>query len=272
MIDPSTLHRSGRDPGVPGWAAVTAASVAWLVSAVALTGVVVRISAAGWDQALFLVVLCGLGPAVVFVIRRLRSARQNRALLPPEVLERRFHGSLAAITDTERRSLRSIGAGSFEVATRTGVLLAGLTALPGVRVFLGVRPAGTAMPPIPHAIFAGRQLVLVESVAWPGGCYRIAPSGDVLCDDVYIGQSVNTLAEAVRHWRRILPRSYGVTAKVVVHPPPDGAVALPETDGDITWLLADEAADGIRCHITAGGRTPHRSVVAALVSATSGPT
>lgn len=216
-------------------------------------------------------VLCGSGPLAVWLTRRVRAARDARELLPPAVLERRYHGSLAVITDTERRSLRSIGASSYDVAARTGVLLAGLTALPGVRIFLGVRPAGTHLPPTPHAVSAGRHLVLVESVAWPPGSYRVAPSGEVLCDGVYIGQSVRPLRDAVRHWRRALPRGSRVTAKVVVHSPPDGAVALPRTaDGDVSWLLACDAAAEIREHIAADARPPHRSTVAALVSATAG--
>jgi hypothetical protein len=241
-----------------------------LVTAAAATGVAVRIGAGGWDASLSWLVLCGSGPLAVWVTRRVRAARDARALLPPDVLERRYHGSLAVITDTERRSLRSIGASSYDVAARTGVLLAGLTALPGVRIFLGVRPAGTHLPPTPHAVSAGRHLVLVESGAWPPGSYRVTPSGEVLCDEVYIGQSVRPLRDAVRHWRRALPRGSRVTAKIVVHPPPDGAVALPRTaDGDVAWLLARDAAADIREHISADARPPHRSTVAALVSATA---
>jgi hypothetical protein len=267
MIDPATLRRSERRYA---WrAGVAVESAAWLVTAAALTGVAVRIGSGGWDVSLSWLVLCGSGPLAVWVTRRVRAARDARALLPPEVLERRYHGSLAVITDSERRSLRSIGASSYDVAARTGVLLAGLTAVPGVRIFLGVRPAGTHLPPTPHAVSAGRHLVLVESVAWPPGCYRIAPTGEVLCDEVYIGQSVRPLRDVVRHWRRMLPRGSRVTAKVVVHPPPGGTVALPRTDGDVTWLLARDAEADIREHIASDSRPPHRSTVAALVSASA---
>jgi hypothetical protein len=268
MIDPATLRRSERR--FTWRSGVAAEAVAWLVTAAALVAVARRIADEGWDVSLPWLILCGSGPSAVWATRRIRAARAARKLLPPHVMVRRYHGSLAVITDSERRSLRSIGASSYDVAARTGVLLAGLTALPGVRIFLGVRPAGTHLPPTPHAVSAGRQLVLVESVAWPPGSYRIAPSGDVLCDDVYIGQSVGPLRDAVRHWRRTLPRGCRVTAKVVVHPAADGQVALPgNADGDVSWLLACEAEADLRRHISVDPREPHRSTVAALVSATA---
>lgn len=268
MIDPATSRRSER--GFAWRAGVAAESVAWLVTVAALAVVTVRVGTGGWDASLSWLVLCGSGPSAVWVARRVRAARDARALLPPDVLERRYHGSLAVIRDTERRSLRSIGASSYDVAARTGVLLAGLTAVPGVRIFLGVRPAGTHLPPTPHAVSAGRHLVLVESVAWPPGCYQVAASGEVLCDDVYIGQSVRPLRDAVRHWRRSLPRGSRVTARVVVHPPYGAKVALPRgADGDIGWLLAEEAEADIRQYISTDRRPPHRSTVAALVSATA---
>lgn len=267
MIDPTTPRPSERRFA---WrAGVAAESVAWLVTATAVAVVTVRVSTGGWDASLSWLALCGSGPSAVWVTRRVRAARDARALLPPEVFERRYHGSLAVIRDTERRSLRSIGASAYDVAARTGVLLAGLSAVPGVRIFLGVRPAGTHLPPTPHAVSAGRQLVLVESVAWPPGCYRVGASGEVLCDGVYIGQSVRPLRDAVRHWRRSLPRGSRVTARVVVHPPHGATVALPPgADADIAWLLAEEAEAGIRQHISAGRRPPHRGTMAALVRAT----
>lgn len=268
MMDPATLRRSERH--FTGRAGIAAEVLAWLVTSAALVAVARRIGAGGWDTSLWWLVLCGSGPSVVWATRRVRAARADRALLPPDVLERRYHGSLAVITDSERRSLRSIGASSYDVAARTGVLIAGLTTLPGVRIFLGVRPPGTHLPPTPHAVSAGRHLVLVESVAWPPGSYRIAPSGEVLCDGVYIGQSVRPLRDAVRHWRRTLPRGSRVLAKVVVHPADGGSVTLPaDTDGDVAWLLARDAEADLRRQISIDPRQPHRSTVAALLSATA---
>src|SRR5262245_18968765 len=115
MIDPSTLEGASRPTGRMSRAAVAAERVAWLVTGIALAGVVLRVPGEGWVEALAWLAVCGSGPLVIWLVRHLRSARQARALLPPEILERRFHGSLAVITDTERRSLRSIGAGSLEV-------------------------------------------------------------------------------------------------------------------------------------------------------------
>src|SRR6516162_8910334 len=89
---------------------------------------------------------------------------------PATALPGRCHGSLDVITDSERRGLRPIGTTAREVAARTGALLNDLLALPGVRIFQGVRPdAAPDMPRIPHAVSAGRQLILIESVAWPPG-------------------------------------------------------------------------------------------------------
>src|SRR5438876_846979 len=96
---------------------------------------------------------------------------------PAVWLSRRCHGSLDTVTDSERRALRPIGTTAQEAASRTSDLLAGLLASPGVRIFQGVRPAAAGLPRIPHAVSSGRQLVLVESVAWPAGQYATTPAG-----------------------------------------------------------------------------------------------
>ncbi|MBB5112520.1 hypothetical protein FHU28_002359 [Micromonospora echinospora] len=122
------------------------------------------------------------------------------------------------VADGEHRSLRSIYATTRQTATRTAMLLAGLTDLPGVRIFQGIRTADGSAPPLPHAVSRGRHLILVESVAWPGGWYGAAPDGRIHCDGVYIGRSIGPLSTAVNWWSRQLPGGHRVSAMVVVHP------------------------------------------------------
>ena len=70
-------------------------------------------------------------------------------------------------------------------------MLGELPAGPGVRIFQGVRPAAAEdLPRIPHAISAGRRLILIESVAWPPGRYQARADDRIHCDGTYIGQSV----------------------------------------------------------------------------------
>lgn len=167
-------------------------------------------------------------------------------------LASRYHGSLEAITDSERRALRPIGTTERDVAERTGELLAGLLDRPGLWAFQGIRPTTADSPRIPHAISAGRQLVLVESVAWPPGRYTTTPLGRIHCDGVYIGQSVAPLLAAVEHWRATLSRSHQVGALVVVHPTAQGTLALPAvTACGLAW---SRACDAVRYLV---GLLPH---------------
>jgi hypothetical protein len=189
---------------------------------------------------------------------------------PATLLSRRFYGSLGAITDSERRALRSIGLTAQEVAARTGGLLAASLALPGVRIFQGVRPATADVPRIPHAINSGSRVILVESVAWPPGRYVVMPTGRIHCDDVYIGQSVRPLISAVRHWRSTLPRGHRVSAMVVVHPTSDGGLALPAPQGrDLAWTRAATAVCDIRACLPPGRQRVSIRAVAALIAATA---
>ncbi|GAA2644780.1 hypothetical protein [Paractinoplanes durhamensis] len=138
----------------------------------------------------------------------------------------RLRGSLERLTDDENRSLRPIGMSVREAAARTGVLLDRLADTPGVRlVAAGVLVAAGA-PRIGFAVISASHLLLVESVAWPAGAYTVTPQGFVLCDGVYIGQSVHTLAGSVRTLRRVAGRRV-VGAVVVVHPSGPGTPSLP---------------------------------------------
>lgn len=191
---------------------------------------------------------------------------------PATVAPDRWHGSLDTITDSERRTLRPIGTTAQEVAARTGVLLGALPAGAGVRIFQGVRPAAAEdLPRIPHAICAGRQLILVESVAWPPGRYQVGQAGRIHCDGMYIGQSVLPLVNAARYWRATLPRGHRVSALVVVHPTGEGDLVLPAgTAAELAWTSAGDAAAAIRVRLPRSRPPGSARAVAALIAATTG--
>lgn len=182
----------------------------------------------------------------------------------------RWHGSLASITDSERRALRPIDITAREAAARTGDILAGLSALPGVHIFQGVRSARADLPRIPHAISAGRHVVLVESVAWPPGQYASAATGRVYCDGAYIGQSVRQLSAAVRCWRESLPSGHRVTGLVVVHSCTRGELTLPHAASrEIAWTRAEDADVAIRSLLPRRLSQGSLRAIAALVIATA---
>lgn len=188
---------------------------------------------------------------------------------PTVIMSRRSYGNLETITDSERCALRSIGRTAREVAATTGSLLADLLAQPGVRIFQGVRSPNTNMPRIPHAISAGRRLLLVESVAWPPGRYATTDAGRICCDGVYIGQSVRPLITAVHHWRETLPRGHRVSAVVIVHPTCEGHLALPTaTGGDLRWTHVGNTTCDIRAHFPPGQPATSSRTVATLIAAT----
>lgn len=182
----------------------------------------------------------------------------------------RCHGSLASITDSERRALRPIDITAREAAVRTGDILTDLFALPGVHIFQGVRSAPADLPRIPHAISAGRHIVLIESVAWPPGSYATAATGRVYCDGAYIGQSVRQLSAAVRCWRESLPSGHRVAGLVVVHSCAAGELTLPRTASrEIAWTRADDAVTAIRAILPRRVDQGSLRAIAALVVATA---
>lgn len=148
--------------------------------------------------------------------------------------------------DSERRPLRSIGASADEVNDRTGRLLATFTRRPGVRLF-GPVPAGAGQTPIPYAISNGRLVLLVDAVAWPAGAYSTTADGDVLCDGVYIGQSVRQLVGAVHRLRHTMPPESLVEAAIVVHPSLPTAPTLPATaPAGLSWLQPADVVPHLR--------------------------
>jgi|SRR5579875_160832 len=180
-----------------------------------------------------------------------------------------FHGSLQPITDSERRSLRSIGRTARGVAGQTGALLIGLSAFLDVQIFQGVRAGAADGPRIPHVVSAGQRVILVESVAWPAARYDAdLPSGHVRCDGVYIGQSVRPLLAAVRYWRELLPTDHQVSALVVVHTMTCGELTLPTAAGpDLAWVRAEEAVQWIQACLPGGWPDASPRAIAELTAA-----
>jgi hypothetical protein len=194
------------------------------------------------------------------------------ALPAAALIARRSHGNLDEVTDTERRALRPIGATAPEIAALTSKLLGELLSLPSVRIFHGIRPAQASQPRIPHAISAGRQIILIDSVAWPPGTYAATPAGKIHCDGRYIGQSVHPLIAAVRHWRGLLPADHQVTGLVIIHPTRGCALAPapPEpTSADLFWARAHEAVRDLTSRLPPGKQPVSLPAMSALVAATS---
>jgi len=185
---------------------------------------------------------------------------------------RRCHGSLDTVTDTERRALRPIGTSAHEVAVRTGALLSELLAVPGILLFQGLAPGSGEMPHIPHAVCAGRRIVLVDSVAWPPGRYTATTAGRIHCDGGYIGQSVGPLMAAVRCWQQALGPAHDVSALIVVHASGAGRVILPTAAlPGPAWAGAAHVVRHLRTFLPWAGPPASAAAVAALLAATTDP-
>jgi len=250
--------------------AMTALAVGWLIALASLIAAASVFTQLGWGRALRVAVLGASALFALALTRRVAASRWLHSITPGSALEQRYFGNLNTITDSEQRPLRPIGSTAREVAARTGVLLTDLAADPSVRIFHGVRPADPSLPLVPHAVSAGRRLVLVESVAWPPGRYEAGADGRIRCDGVYIGQSVQPLRTAARQWAGLLPRNHRVMAAVVVHRTAKGEMTLPAGGPkDLTWVLADNAIAELRPCIAGGGRAVSRNAVAALRAATA---
>jgi hypothetical protein len=262
--------RRTRQPRLSLVATGVASAACWLLAAGGLIGTIYLLPQLGWSESLSVAALCAAPPSALWLTRRAIASWREGDVVPLPAGEQRYHGRLEVITDSERRSLRPIASTAYEVAARTGELLADLMAIPSVQIFRGVRTIGTDLPLIPHAINAGRQLVLIESVAWPPGHYQTSASGRIYCDGTYIGQSVRPFIAAAEHWRKALPRTHRVIAMIVVHTRCDRAIRLPTpTTGDLIWICAEDAAHAIRRCLLSGRQDLSKSLVAALISATA---
>jgi hypothetical protein len=189
---------------------------------------------------------------------------------PAAGLSHHSHGSLDVVTDSERRSLRSIGTTAREVAVVTDALLRRLFEMPSVQVFHGVRPAAD-LPPVPHVVSSGHRLVFVESVAWPPGHYATGSAGLIYCDGFYIGQSVRPLIAAIRRWQESLPSGHSVSAVVVVHTAGNGEIVLPAvSEHGPVWTRSADAARDVRARLPHRLRPTSVAAIAALIRALGG--
>jgi hypothetical protein len=250
--------------------AMTALAVGWLIALASLVAAASVFTEIGWGRTLRVAVLCASVLFALAMTRRVAASRRLHSITPGSALEQRYFGNLNGITDSEQRPLRPIGSTAREVAARTGILLTDLASDPSVRIFHGVRPADPSLPLVPHAISAGRRLVLVESVSWPPGRYEAGQDGRIHCDGTYIGQSTAALRTVARQWAALLPRNHRVMAVVVVHPAGKGEIALPAGGRkDLAWVLADDAIAELKSCIAGGGRSVSRNTVATLLAATA---
>lgn len=231
-------------PGRGGIVVVTLTAAAGFMSAVGgLLAMISFLPTLGWPQFLALAALC-VGPhGAIWAAHYVRTSQRIHAGVPRALLDTRFHGNLDAVLGHEGRSLRPIGTTPSEVADRTGSLLGHLARNPCVRIFFGVTCPNAAIAQVlPHAVVAGRQIILVESVAWPSGQYQVDTDGRIKCDGTYIGQSVAPLMAAVRCWRELLPRNHRVSALIVVHAAGTGQAILPaESVPGLMWARAEDA-------------------------------
>lgn len=217
-----------------------------------------------WPGVALLAVLCLASATAVWATRQVVALRRVRAQVPEPLLRQRQYGDLAAIEADEGRPLRPVGMAISEVVGRTDALLSKLIAIPSMRIFRGVRPPGAGRPVATHAVSAGRQLILLESVAWPPGSYRMDPTGRVCCDGEYIGQTIRSLSGSVSTCRGLLPRSHQVSALVVVHRTGPGDYALPAGGKELGWALADDLPRELQARLGRQRSTVSRHIIAAL--------
>ena len=157
---------------------------------------------------------------------------------------------------------------AYEAAACTDCILVGLIAIPGLWIFRGVRTATLDQPLIPHALAAGRRLILIESVAWPPGRYESLADGRICCDGTYIGQSAAPFLAAARQWRKALPVDHQVSAVIIVH---GGAAAdislLAAADRALAWVRAENAVLEVRRRLAHGLELASASLLEALFQA-----
>lgn len=264
--------RAGAVPAVrffPGRPAVgiaaTTVVTAWLVAVGALAVAVLSVRELD-PTGLFAVALMGGSAQTARHARaHLRATRRVRDAVPPELLSRRWHGDLAAVSADEHRPLRPIGMARADAVRQTEALISPLLDIPSVRIFRGPRLGGPAASiDVAFAVTAGRLVLVVEPVAWPPGCYLMDATGQIRCDGRFIGQTAGTLVAGVTALRARLPHAHRVRALVAVLPIADGAFTLPVPTKDVAWTLARELPTTMRAELARRPRTVSRHIIAAL--------
>lgn len=248
------LARAG---AASGWGLVCASTVVTLIG---LAGSGRRGRYGAWAPA---VLGASLLPALYLTgLARRLTVLEARAPLP--VAEHRRHGELPPATAGGNRSLRSVGADGAALAVRTDTQLGGLTVLPGVRIFRGIRAGDPARVVATHAVSAGPVVVLVESVAWPPGNYGLDRGGQVICDGVPTGQATTGLERAVARCQALLPRDHQVRAVVSVHRTGSSDYLLPSPGRTVSWTFAEDLVETLMPHLAPYAAAVSRHVVAAF--------
>ena len=150
----------------------------------------------------------------------------------------------------------------------TDRILVGLIAIPGLRIFRGVRTASLNQPLIPHAVVAGRRLLLIESVAWPPGRYELLADGRICCDGTYIGQSSAPFLAAVRQWRTTVPQDHKVSGMIIMHGGAGADISpLAAADRALAWVRAENAVLEVRRRLAQGPEMISASLLEVLFQA-----
>lgn len=191
------------------------------------TGAVAGYFGAGSLPALPLVVaLAGLFVSVMLAYRG--GVRQQLISdVPPSMVEEREYGRAG------------VGCGDVDdnrADELAGIALSTLRAIPGVRVFYGLRPYGWSGPSY-HAVACGRSVALVAVRIWEPGRYEWALNGSLLRDGrPFDGDRVG-IGDDVSACQGLLGLLTDVRGFVLVVPTREGE--LPEATAKNGTLLGD---------------------------------
>src|SRR5215510_10695108 len=84
-------------------ALIAVPAIGWLLALGGLIGTVTTVPELRWDAMFWLALLFVCMPVAAWLTYRAVVARHRRAAVPAVPLGRRYHGSLEAVTDSEKR-------------------------------------------------------------------------------------------------------------------------------------------------------------------------